>query len=505
MPLPANETPWPPRDDEQARGRLAEHDAWYSGDTDRIDKVYGRDAERPSSRPSQYAGGLKGRLARFWYGKPDPFGRQPSRLHAGLPGDLAQAAAELLFSESPTLRPEDEKNLAARDELESLVRRSQLVARLSEAAEVGAALGGTFLRGWWDREVAGHPLVQVVHPDNAWPTIIGGRLRSVMFVQVIDDDGSTVLRHVEQHEPDGWILHALYQGTHDRIGFRRNLADHKATAGLPDQVPPVLPGELSVAYVPNMLPNPVSRGSWLGRSDYVRNEQLFDWLDETITSWRRDVRLAKGRLIVPDGYLTSLGPGRGAMFDVEREVYEQINIPPMSGQNASPITVAQFAIRVAEHRDTARQIMQLAVSNAGYSTSTFGLGDEAAAGGAKTATEIRERKARSLTRRDRQIGYWTPALEHITRVLAAIDAQQFGGRLAGLPVRVDWPDGVAVDLLTLAQTAVSLRTAEAASDETIIRTVHPDWGDEQVTAEVAAIGKARAEANPPDPLDVVPV
>jgi hypothetical protein len=368
MPLPANDTPWPPQNDDPARARLAEHDAWYSGDTDRIDKVYGREQQQSPVRPSQYAGGLKGRLARFWYGKPDPYGRQPARLHAGLPGDLAQAAAELLFAEPPQLRPEDEKNVAARDDLDKLVQAVQLRARLSEAAEVGSALGGTFLRAWWDRDVAGHPLLQTVHPDNAWPTIIGGRLRSVLFVTVLEDDGNRVLRHVEQHEPDGWILHGLYHGTRDRLGYRRNLADHPATAGLPEQVPPVLPGVLSVVYVPNVLPNPVARGSWLGRSDYVRNEPLFDWLDETITSWRRDIRLAKGRLIVPDGYLSSLGPGRGAVFDLEREVYEQINMPPMSGQNASPITVAQFAIRVEEHRGTVRQIMQLAVSNAGYST-----------------------------------------------------------------------------------------------------------------------------------------
>lgn len=503
MPLPANDTPWPPREDEQARARLAEHDAWYSGDTVRLDRVYGREAEQPKVRPSQYAGGVVGRLARFWYGKPDPYGRQPSRLHAGTPGDLAQAAAELLFAEPPQLRPEDDKAVEQRDELDTLVRRVQLRARLSEAAEIGSALGGTFLRAWWDREVAGHPLLQVVHPDHAYPTLVGGRLRAVTFVTVLEDDGATVLRHVERHEPDGWILHGLYQGTRDRLGVQRNLADHEATAGLPDQVPPVLPGELSVVYVPNMLPNPVARGSWLGRSDYVRNEPLFDWLDETLTSWRRDVRLAKGRLIVPDGYLTNLGPGQGARFDLEREVYEQVNMPPMSGTNASPITVAQFAIRVEEHKGTVREILARIVSNAGYSTSTFGLGEDAAAG-AKTATEIRERKARSLTRRDKQINYWTPELVQIVRVLAAIDAQQFGGRLAGLPVRADWPDGVSVDLLTLAQTAVSLRTAEAASDETIVRTVHPDWGDEQVATEVAKLGEARAAANPPDPLDVVP-
>ena len=43
------------------------------------------------------------------------------------------------------------------------------------------------------------------------------------------------------------------------------------------------------------------------------------------------------------------------------------------------------------------------------------------------------------------------------------------------------------DALELAQTVAALRGAESASVETAVATVHPDWSQDQVKAEVAQI------------------
>lgn len=40
-------------------------------------------------------------------------------------------------------------------------------ATLREAAEICAALGGVWLRGAWDRELAPRPWIDSVHPDAA--------------------------------------------------------------------------------------------------------------------------------------------------------------------------------------------------------------------------------------------------------------------------------------------------------------------------------------------------
>lgn len=500
MPMPVAGQEWPPRAHAKTLGQIAEHDAWYSGDPGRLHDVYRWSG--PTNHRAQYRGGISGWLARMWWGRPVEQGLTSGRLHVPAPADLATTSSDLLFGETPKLTTPDDQRAAA-DRLAALGDAVNLPARLSELGEVAAAHGGAFLRVWWDTNLADHPLVQVVHADRALPEFVGGVLRAVTFVHEIERAEQRVVRHVERHEPGGIILHAVFVGTPDNLGRQVDLAGFDATRGLDDRIES--PGRLSpVAYVPNMLPNPLDRGSWLGRSDYARSEGLFDWLDETYTSWRRDIRLAKGRLIVPEGYLQSNGPGRGATFDTEREAYEEINMPPMSGGNASPITVAQFAIRVQEHRDTCREILTQIVGTAGYSPSTFGLDDT---GQAITATEVRAKQARSFGTREKKIRYAGPALRHIARTLLAVDAAVFSGPVADADVTVVWPDGVAVDLLTLANTADVLRRAEAASDETIVRTVHPDWTKEQVDAEVKALGEQRESLLPPpmpDPGDNLP-
>lgn len=105
-------------------------------------------------------------------------------------------------------------------------------------------------------------------------------------------------------------MHVLYEGTGGNIGRSVPLTERPETAGFVDLLGAdglsIKTGltVLTAAYVPNMLPNRRRRGSPFGRSDYAAPiHDQFDALDETWTSWMRDVRLACGRLIVPDGYL----------------------------------------------------------------------------------------------------------------------------------------------------------------------------------------------------------
>ncbi|GAA3455888.1 hypothetical protein GCM10018962_77220 [Dactylosporangium matsuzakiense] len=505
MPLPENGLKWPPPAFDKPHEKMREHDAWYSGDPTRLTGYYTRSTEAPTNRPSQYRGGVIGALARFAWGRPVPQGQTDRRIHVPAPGDLATASADLLFSEAPRLVVADKTAKEAQKALDDLTSKAQLKSRLNEAGEVGAALGGSFLRTWWDTGLADHPLLQVVHPDRAYPDMVGGILTGVSFVHQVDEDGNgKVLRHVERHDRagSGWVvLHGLYEGTRDNLGRAIDLKGHPATAGFAPRLD--APGGVPmVYYTPNMLPNPQDRGSWLGRSDYTRSEALFDWLDETYSSWRRDVENGKGRLIVPTEYVDNLGPGRGTVFDLDRAVYHQLAIPPMGTTGSTPITVAQFAIRVQEHRDTCREILTQIVTNGGYHPATFGLVEEGAA--PATATEIRARQARSFSTRAKKADYFRPSMAGAGRSLSAIAEEIFGVRGLSLDIDVTWPDGVAVDQLTLANTAQLLRAADAASDETIVRTVHPDWEPDQVAAEVAAIVAKRdadRQAVLPDPGD----
>ena len=83
------------------------------------------------------------------------------------------------------------------------------------------------------------------------------------------------------------------------------------------------------------------------------------------------------RVITPSAYLQSQGPGRGAAWNPDREVFAGLDMltRPDAG---SQLTVTQFAIRVQEHRDTAEDLVNQILRSAGYSGQTFGLGGDVA-------------------------------------------------------------------------------------------------------------------------------
>ncbi|MGH3584836.1 MAG: hypothetical protein ACRDQ0_00795, partial [Pseudonocardia sp.] len=69
MPLPTTDETWPPTHP-KVQHALADWDAWYSSDPDRLeDRYLNRGArELPENRPAQLRGGVWGRLARWFWG-----------------------------------------------------------------------------------------------------------------------------------------------------------------------------------------------------------------------------------------------------------------------------------------------------------------------------------------------------------------------------------------------------------------------------------------------------
>jgi hypothetical protein len=164
--------------------------------------------------------------------------------------------------------------------------------------------------------------------------------------------------------------------------------------------------------------------------------------------------------------------------------------PGDSGQ----LEIVQFAIRVAEHRDTAADLVEQILRAAGYSAQTFGQAGDTAA----TATEVVAREGQSFKTRNRKIVYWRPALRDALDALLAVDKAVY--RTAVTPeFTIEFADAITEDPQTVAGTVNLLRAAEAASTETIVRRVNPEWTDEQVTAEVQRI-HGESGRTVPDPM-----
>jgi hypothetical protein len=492
MPLPTGNIAWPPPHLKPALDSMHTWDTWWSGDPDRLESLYGGGTTGPDAKPYQFAGGVVGKLARWWWGTPTGDGERRTKVHVPIAGDLCAGSADLLFSEPPTLTVDDDPTTKRLDVLVD----DGMLATLQTAAEVGAALGGVYLRPVYDKGIADRPWLDAVHADRAVPEFAWGRLAAVTFWRIVHEEDGQVWRHLERHER-GRILHGLYQGTTGKLGRPVPLEDHPATAGLAGAVNDEAFVEtgydgLDVAHVPNQLSRKWRANAALkdfGRSDLDGVETLMDQLDETYSSWMRDIRLGKGRILVPDAYLQAHGPGRGSSWNPDREAYAALNMlarPDSAGQ----LTVAQFAIRVKEHKETAEDLVNQILRSAGYSNQTFGLGGDVAV----TATEVVSKERRSMTTRGRKILRWRPALAHAVEALLAVDKAVFGGSIVPQRPNVEFEDSVQEDPLALANTVDVLRRAQAASTDTLVRMAHPEWDDTLVQEEVARIQQEQGMA-----------
>jgi A118 family predicted phage portal protein len=503
VPIPT-EGAWPPAEFAPAYQAYRDWDAWYDGSADKLRDVYRwRDQNGQAARPSeraragQYAGGLVGSISRWLWGSPPPIGARDGRIHIPLPADLARTAADLIFSEPPAITSEND---AVKARLEKLAEDG-LPTVLLHAAEAASALGDVYLRPVRDPDIyEDRAFLAAVHADGAIPIIRWGRLIEVTFWSVLASDGNKVVRLLEHHEVvngAGRIVHAVHEGTPDKLGRAVPLTEYSASAHLADLldedgVEPTGLTRLDVVRIPNTGPQrkwrTVAGLKYLGRSDFDGSEQLFDAVDDVWTSWMRDVRLARARIIVPEYMLQSNGRGAGASFDADREVWAGVNAMTKADTNLNQqITHQQFDIRWQEHQSTAEALVEQVLRHAGLSSQT--LGGDRDGPSAQTATEAQAKERMSFTTRGNRIsGAWKPGIA--TAVELLLEYEQAWGLAAAVEPQkpnVEFPDGVQEGPETVARTIQLLNAASAISIETSVRMRSPELDDTQVKEEVARI------------------
>lgn len=524
MPLPpSGKTPWPPTHCAAPLNDMDTWHAWYSGDTDHLAQAYGGATSLSTNplardffdlnKPSQYRGGIVGTLARMWWGQPTTPGQPAAKLHIPLAADIAEMSANLLYTDIPTVTADTDSTTdttTTTDQIKHYLD-DRGHATLREGAEIGAGLGGRYLRVVWDRTMRPRPWLDVIHPDAAVPEWRWGELAAVTLWRELSpqDNATWVWRLLERHEP-GTIEYGLYRGDTDTLGMLMALEDHPESA---DLAPRVRDGgiqdtgidRLLVSYVPNIRPNRIWRGvpgaEPLGRSDYSGVEPVMDALDEAWTSWMRDLRLGKARLLVPQSMLETDGPGQGATFDIDREVMIGLNMLD-DGTSGATITQNQFAIRVDEHERTTNALRKQALSSAGYSAQSFG--DEGSV--AVTATEVAARKEQSLTTRGLKLLYERPGLVDALTTMLLIDKTHFGAPVdPNADLTASWPAAVQPDQEAAARSLSLLESAGAISTWMKVKTLRPEWDDEQVAEEVARIRADKTSSTPAgDPFNTRP-
>lgn len=518
---------WPPKEQVPIRSQLDEWDAWLAGDRARLEKAGqahgGSGYSSEGATPTKFGAGPVGRWFRRFWAKPADRSEPKIKVHVPLAADIALASADLLFADPPSITattPEKPDTLTAEYALQvaasdATAARLQeyldagLLTVLSGAAEVGAGLGGVFLRVTWD--AANQRVFTVrVDADAAFPEFMWGELQRATFFRQVSGDSKNVLRHLEIHEladrnapvdPEGErtgpvemvgvIRHQLWRGTVTDLGNQVPLTEAPSLAGLlpllenGDTISTRTPG-LAVHYIPNRTPNMLWRndpcGKDLGAPDIAGCEDFLDRLDATYSSLLEELELAKARITVPESWLTTHGPGLGQSFNTDRRVFTALSIPPTSTD--AKAEMFQPAIRVDEHLRVAQELTEVIIRRAGYSASTFGEDED----GAATATEVNSKNSRSRGTRNKKIRTWQPALvRHLQKMLSVDVVMGFADEKVNPElVEVSFPQPSQTPL-ELAQTVEVWDRVGAVSLWLKVSSLHPDWGDTQIEQEIERI------------------
>lgn len=439
-----------------------------------------------------------GRMRSFW-----KRGSNKCRVHLPLAADIASTSANLLFSQEPTYTimhdDKEEVDGPQQKRLEYLLMKNGVASKLNESAETCAAMGDIYMKLRWNKSIA-YPLLDIVQPDLAWPEYLLGELRCChFFTEVASDREKDVYIRTYECYKKGEIQMALYSGNSRELG--RKLPESQLKALGYESVIKCPVDELLAVHIANVRPNRKYRSSMLGRSDFDSLRDSFDSLDETFSSWMRDIRLAKAKLIVPAEYLRKRKVPEGMEeqltakgsfeFDADVETYVAMDInTDVAG--GTGITPSQFAIRASEHMATCQEIVTYILEMAGYSPQSFGYQVKGSAASG-TALNVRERK--SAVTKNKKLTYWQAPLEQILTAMVRLDHALYPDKGSdGVDtVSVAFADSMGADAYTVAETLELLKRASAASTITMVRMMHPDWGESQVTNEVALIQQEKKD------------
>ncbi|MEU0160213.1 hypothetical protein ABZ154_15565 [Streptomyces sp. NPDC006261] len=486
--------------------------AWYSGDTGHLAQVYGGPASytrngvaRAFFETDQRRAVGGDELRMFWGQEPSP-GQQAAKLHVPIGGDIAEMSANLLWSDVPTVTVDVDSTTS------DLAKTTQAQigrylddrghAKFREAAELAAGLSNVFVRVVWDVELRPRPWLDVIPATAVVPEWTWGMLSAATVWRELEPAEDAVWRLLEYHTP-GAIEYGVYKGDHATLGMLMDFADHHETEFLVKRTDSkgrqaTKVDRLLITHLPNVLPNRVWDGvpntAPLGRSDYAGIEPMMDALDESWTSWMRDLRLGKAKVVVPQSMLETDGAGSGATFDLDREVVVALGGLIGAETMKDSITEIQFKIRVEEHERTTKALRRQILASAGYSAQSYGEEGSVAV----TATEVAARKEESLTTRGLKILYQRPALLEVLTTMMMVDVTHCGAKGVdpAAELTASWPQAVQPDPEATARSLSLLDAAGAISTYMKVKMREPSWDEAEVLAEVRRIRDDKAAATP---------
>jgi hypothetical protein len=394
---------------------------------------------------------------------------------------IFRTSAQLMFTVAPKLSYGEGREIEQRH-LDEWSAFNDLRKFLFKSAQQVAAEGTGALRVVRDDNVSERfPLVDFQPADCVFWVERYGRFTDGGVVLVeIKHDTNEVWRLFEHHG-SGFVRRVLYKGTSTHTGKAVSLA-----AG-PPQFRELAPHSETGINRPTLI-------KWDNNSDAVSDiagsETLVDELNDGETIGRKKLERSQSTTFMHRAFVNS--DGDEAPFDLSGVYHtggrgeldnpvDTLGDPPLT--HVQPRFDSEDQIRYLDH------VRELIVTLSGYSMSSWGLSE---GGRVDSGRALELRMVSTLLTK---LGKDAEAKEAISAAAGISMALMLGrSEIEPFIPEVELGDGMPVDEVEQAQTLKTLKDAGAISQEEMIRTLHPDWDDARIQAEVAAIGAGGSRA-----------
>lgn len=392
------------------------------------------------------------------------------------PRELCRFSAALLFSETPKVTLE-----AHQDAIDAMAEVNDFGAFAVEGATHAACEGRVGIRVLRDKAVSTRsPLLTWVHEDQVMWDVRHGRFYMGGIVVVerteenprVDPSSRTTWRLLEDHSP-GVVTRALFKGSQLELGRRVPLDAFHEWANLAEE-------ERTGLSTPTLIPWQNVPGA---ESDLFGLGPLFKEVNEAESLLVDRMRKSIPRLFVDRSLSDETGL---ALIDGVIPVGGSRMRPTLGAGPMELIKLVQDHVYSKEHVEWIDHLTQLLVSVAGYAPETWGIqGRTANVTRAVSGYALKLSQLRTLLTRSAKEHMALQALGH---AVATVVAWEIGeADVSTLLPTIELGDGLPPDPLDGAQEVLYLRQAVAASTETLVKTIHPTWSDEQVEGEAARI------------------
>lgn len=252
------------------RQNAAKHWVWYRGKTNELLDFYLPNAEKNYS---------------FYAGRSTE-GHEIPRVHSGVPKDMVKLLKDITIDDLNSIEFKDEKS---REIWEKIEKENEFKKLFGKATTEMLVVGDGAFKIGFEPEISEYPILEFVPGDRVEYVRVRGRIVEIIFYSYYEVKG--VKYTLAEHYGYGYIKYKLYKGESDK---EISLDTINITKGLEDVS---FDEKAILAFKYSVWESEIYEGR--GESIFENKTDLFDTMDEILSTIKHNARFSKAKLYVP--------------------------------------------------------------------------------------------------------------------------------------------------------------------------------------------------------------